>query len=137
LFSGVSASEIACITPYRAQVRQLKKALVNKNIEAEDLEQIFVDTIEKIQGQERDVIIYSLATSDPIKAKQRAEFFFNSNRLNVALTRARKKRIVLASKKTFELEADDPKLEKLINVFKAFYNDAHKVYEESAGSGLF
>lgn len=137
LFSGVPASEIACVTPYRSQVRQLKKALESKNIEVENLKEIFIDTIEKIQGQERDVIIYSLATSDPIKAKRRADFFFNSNRLNVALTRARKKRIVLASKKTFELETDDPKLEKLINVFKAFYNDAHKVYEESAGGGLF
>lgn len=137
LFNGISASEIAIITPYRAQVRQINKSLTAKVLDLEIREKIFVDTIERIQGQERDVIIYSMATSDPVKAKQRAEFSFNSNRLNVALTRARKKRIVLASKKLFELEADDPKLHELIGVFKAFYNDAHKVYEESVGGGLF
>lgn len=137
LFNGIPANEIAIITPYRAQVRQIKNALTATVLDSEKREKIFVDTIERIQGQERDVIIYSMATSDPVKAKQRAEFSFNSNRLNVALTRARKKRIVLASKKLFEVKSEDPKLKELIGVFKAFYKDAHKVYEEQVGSDLF
>lgn len=134
---GVSPDEIAIITPFRAQVRLIGNALAQLGHPEVVKEKIFVDTIERIQGQERDVVIYSLATSNPATAKQRAEFFFNPNRLNVALTRARKKRIVLANKELFSLSLEEGSLKELVRVFQGFYEDACKVEERVLGEDLF
>lgn len=127
LNKGVNPKDIAIITPLRAQVRQIKKALSDlpnyKNIK----DSLFVDTIEHIQGQERDIIIFSLAISDPIKVKQRADFFLNPNRLNVALTRSKKKRIVIANKALFQLQSYDGNLLTLIKNFKDFYEVSTKI----------
>lgn len=135
--NGVKPSDIAIITPFRAQVRQIKKSLANIDGYDEFKDNLFVDTIERIQGQERDIVIYSLATSDPVKAEQRAEFFFNPNRFNVALTRSKKKRIVVGNKEIFEYESKDGKLNKLIQNFRDFFADAYIVEETAETEDLF
>lgn len=127
LNKGVNPKDIAIITPFRAQVRQINKALSKLPNYKSIKDSLFVDTIERIQGQERDVIIFSLAISDPIKAKQRADFFFNPNRLNVALTRPKKKRIVIANKALFQLQSYDGNLLALIKNFKDFYEISTKI----------
>ena len=137
LKQGVSPSEIAIITPFRAQVRELNKALSQLKLYEDIKDELFVDTIERIQGQERDIVIFSLVTSDPEKAKQRAEFFFNPNRLNVALTRAKKKRIVIGNKSLFEIDSNDYKLNNLIKNFKDFYNSTTIIFEKSDTENLF
>jgi len=130
LKKGVKPKDIAIITPLRAQVRQINKALSQlSNYATEIKENLFVDTIERIQGQERDIILYSLVISDPTRAKQRADFYFNPNRFNVALTRAKKKRIVIANKALFELKSYDGNLLSLIKNFKDFYEASTKVME--------
>ncbi len=126
---GISPNDIAIITPFRAQVRQINKALSKLSIYKSIKGSLFVDTIERIQGQERDIIIFSLVISDPIKAKQRADFFFNPNRLNVAITRAKKKRIVIANKALFELKTYDGHLLSLIKNFNDFYESSTKIFE--------
>jgi len=134
---GINPDEIAIITPFRVQVRQIKKSLASLEIYDQIKEKLFVDTIEKIQGQERDIVIYSLATSDPIKAEQRADFFFSPNRFNVALTRAKKKRIVIANKSLFEYESKDNVLNLLIQNFNDFYKDSYIVEEKTETEDLF
>lgn len=137
LKQGVSPDDIAIITPFRAQVRQIKKSLSTLLNYNNITDKIFVDTIERIQGQERDIIIYSLATSDPEKAERRADFFFNPNRFNVALTRAKKKRIVIANKALFEIQSKDEKLKPLIKNFKDFYHSTNVIEESSDTNHLF
>ncbi len=137
LNNGISPDEIAVITPFRAQVRRINNALAIKIRNIDQGGNVFVDVIERMQGQERDVIIFSMATSNPIQAKQRAEFFFNPNRLNVAITRARKKRIVIASKELFGLNSPDSKLQGLIDIFRSFYKDAYLIEESDVGVDLF
>ena len=101
---GIKLEDVAIITPYRAQVREVKKALVNKGIlDEESLDEVFVDTIERMQGQERDYVIFTLANSNPSEVEDRLEFFYSPNRLNVAITRARTKCIVIANEKVFQL----------------------------------
>ncbi len=134
---GLSGKDIAVITPFRAQVRQIKKYVSKLPFYERFKEDLLIDTVERIQGQERDVIIYSLATSDPEKAKQRADFFFNPNRFNVAITRARKKRIVIASISLFSIETNDKKLQPLIKNFKDFYKDSTVIEEQSDTQDLF
>jgi len=134
---GLSGKDIAVITPFRAQVRQIKKYVAKLSFYEKLKEDLLIDTVERIQGQERDVIIYSLATSDPEKAKQRADFFFNPNRFNVAITRARKKRIVIASRSLFSIETNDKELQPLIKNFKDFYKDSTIIEEQSDTQDLF
>ena len=54
----------------------------------------FVDTVDKMQGQEADAVLVSYGVADPEFALREAEFIYGLNRLNVAITRARCKTIV-------------------------------------------
>jgi superfamily I DNA and/or RNA helicase len=105
LKNGVQFRDIAIISPYRAQIREIKKALNSKigGIDTEKTKALFVDTVDRMQGQERDYVIYSLANSHPLEAKIRLEFFYSPNRLNVAITRAKKKCIVISNYKVFDI----------------------------------
>ncbi len=100
---GLPPSAIAVIAPYRAQVNAIRReyrALAAKTGLAPDREPV-IDTVERIQGQERDVIVASFTASDPDLLARDASFFFSPNRLNVLLSRARTKRILLASPHAF------------------------------------
>ncbi|MCF0260887.1 MAG: DUF2726 domain-containing protein, partial [Erysipelotrichaceae bacterium] len=77
------ASEIGVIAPYRDQVEQIKEELKNTGVD--------VATVHKFQGREKDVIILSTA-DDTI-----TEFADNPNLMNVAVSRAKKKLVLVAS----------------------------------------
>ncbi len=104
LYNGVSLDDIGIISPYRAQIREIKRALVEKNVLTEDnLDSVFVDTVERMQGQEKDYIFFSLANCNPEEVENRLEFFYSPNRLNVAITRAHIKCITLTNEKIFNI----------------------------------
>lgn len=94
------------------------------------MKKIFVDTVERIQGQERDVVLISLTTSDLKMAVEKAEFFFKPQRLNVAITRAKMKRITVGSSHLFKASSDDPAIQKSIDLFKAFYEASTVVRQD-------
>lgn len=135
LNNGVSLSDIAVITPYRAQVREVKRALVQNGVIREDnLDSLFIDTIERMQGQEKDYVIFTLANSNPAEVEDRLEFFYSPNRLNVAITRACIKCIVIANEKVFQLcenaiENGSVGIGK--KAFWDFYSASTKIYESS------
>lgn len=104
LLNSVSLDDIGIISPYRAQIREIKRALVDKKVLTEDnLDSIFVDTVERMQGQEKDYIFFSLANCNPEEVENRLEFFYSPNRLNVAITRAHIKCITLTNEKIFKI----------------------------------
>ena len=104
LYNGVSLDDIGIISPYRAQIREIKRALVEKNVLTEDnLDSVFVDTVERMQGQEKDYIFFSLANCNPEVVENRLEFFYSPNRLNVAITRAHIKCITFTNEKIFNI----------------------------------
>jgi DNA replication ATP-dependent helicase Dna2 len=96
LIRGVSPDEIGVVVPYRAQSR-LIRSLVRRNIGEEILRSLVVDTVERMQGQEREVVLVSFATASPKFAAQVANFLFQPQRLNVAVTRPRTKLILVGS----------------------------------------
>jgi DNA replication ATP-dependent helicase Dna2 len=96
---GVLPAEIAVIAPFRAQVRVLRSAIEHKQLPG--CEALVVDTVERIQGQEREVVVVSLTAGDPAESKGRGAFHLSLNRLNVALSRARTKAILVASAHAF------------------------------------
>jgi len=93
----VNPEEIGVVVPYRAQSR-LIRSLLRRTLEDSDIfNKIVVDTVERMQGQEREVILVSFTTASPKFAAQVADFLFSPNRLNVAITRPRSKLILVGS----------------------------------------
>ncbi|GAF78121.1 unnamed protein product, partial [marine sediment metagenome] len=97
------------------------------------IDDIIVDTVERMQGQERDLIIFSLTTSNPAHAAQRAEFYFQPNRLNVAITRPRVKRIVIGSPRLLSARPPDPKHRRWVACFRELYKQSFRVPVEPEG----
>jgi DNA replication ATP-dependent helicase Dna2 len=79
------------VSPHRAQNRAIRHELDRLR---EWASRPFVDTVDKMQGQEADAVVISYGVSDPEYALREAEFIYNVNRLNVAITRGRTKSIV-------------------------------------------
>ena len=94
------------IAPFRAQVRLMRSTIERKALRGAD--GLTVDTVERIQGQEREVVIVSLAAGDPAESKQRGAFHLSLNRLNVALSRARTKAVLVGSRHAFAALPSDP-----------------------------
>lgn len=139
LAHGVYLKDIGLMTPYRAQVREIKKALnrVIGGIDTEETEALFIDTVDRMQGQERDYIIYSMSNSHPLESKRRLDFFYSPNRLNVAITRAIKRCIVIANYKVFDIideeladMADYSDLKPSLDIFKEYYKLSSKIEED-------
>lgn len=127
---GVAADEIAVIAPYRAQVNAIRQALrtrASKNPAALRHEPV-IDTVERIQGQERDVIIASFTNSDPEELLKDASFFYSPNRLNVLLSRARVKRILLASPHAFRAIPRDLETLRNANLFRRLYDESDRIH---------
>ncbi len=98
------SSEIAILTPYRAQIREIRGVLEDRGLLDGDL---VVDTVERMQGQEREVVLLSLASSDRDDLERQASFFYQPGRLNVCLSRARSKCILVASRHAFRARPKD------------------------------
>ena len=84
----------AILTPHRAQRSLLKTKLANYYENAVDV----IDTVEKVQGGERDNVIVSATASNPSAIGKNVEFILSLNRSNVAFSRVKKRLIVVCSK---------------------------------------
>jgi DNA replication ATP-dependent helicase Dna2 len=114
--AGLSAEEIGVVTPFRNHAKVLKSYLANKlGIFTSTL--VVTDTVERMQGQEREMIIISLCSSDPQYISAIAPFFFQPERLNVAITRAQTKLILIGPDlpKSFLFETADEELRENIS----------------------
>ena len=103
----ITLNDILIIAPYNAQVFELQERLPGARI----------GTVDKFQGQEAPVVIYSLATSTPTEAPHGMEFLYSLNRLNVATSRARCVCVLVASPDLFEPECRTPRQIQLANAF--------------------
>ena len=99
--------DILVVAPYNSQVTRLTERLAHTGAR--------VGTVDKFQGQEAPVVIYSMATSRPEDAPRGMEFLYSLNRLNVATSRARCLAVVVASTRLFEPECHTPRQMQLAN----------------------
>jgi len=105
---ALTLEDILVIAPYNAQVADLAAKLPKGSR---------VGTVDRFQGQEAPVVIYSLTTSTPEDAPRGMEFLYNPNRLNVATSRAQCACIVVGSPRLFEPDCTSPRQIKLANAF--------------------
>jgi predicted RecB family nuclease len=115
--SIITKDDIKIITPYNAQVQKLM----------EKVNGVSIGTVDKFQGQEAPVIIYSVATSSPEDAPKGMDFLYSPNRFNVAVSRARGIFIMVANPAIFEPECKSPTQIKLANPFCRFVELAQQV----------
>ena len=95
LNKGLPPNRIAVITPYRRQVRMICKLLSEAHPDDEELP--LVDTVERLQGQDVDVIIISFSVDDEFYLSSQKSFIMNPNRLNVMFSRATSKVVLICS----------------------------------------
>ena len=114
---ALKEGEILIVAPYNAQVADLKTRLPRMRI----------GTVDKFQGQEAPVVIYSLTTSSPEEAPRGMEFLYSLNRLNVATSRAMTAVIVVGSPRLFEPECRTPRQMQLANALCAYREMATEV----------
>ena len=89
--------DVGIISPYRAQVQLLRRMLMKREFFKPFRRQISVNTVDGFQGQERDVIVISLVRSND---EGQIGFLRDLRRMNVAITRARMKLIILGDRET-------------------------------------
>jgi superfamily I DNA and/or RNA helicase len=109
--------DILIVAPYNAQVSDLAARLPGMKI----------GTVDKFQGQEAAVVIYSMTTSSPEEAPRGMEFLYSLNRLNVATSRAKTAVILVGSPKLFEPECRTPRQMQLANALCAYREMAQEV----------
>jgi len=88
----VGRDGILIVTPYNAQIRAIQDVLA-----ARGLTGFRVGTVDRFQGREAPVVIYSMATSSADEAPRGLDFLYDGHRLNVATSRARAMAIIVAS----------------------------------------
>lgn len=91
----IPSKNIAIITPFRKQVNAIRNAF--KYLRWPEEDRPLVDTVERLQGQDVEMIILSFAVSDTAYYSQIKDFLLNRNRLNVMISRAKTKVVILAS----------------------------------------
>jgi DNA replication ATP-dependent helicase Dna2 len=118
LACGLPAGEIGVVVPYRAQAREIRNRLRDVIAHEESRRLLVVDTVERMQGQEREAIILSLTTSNPAFAADLADFFFQPERLNVAVTRPRTKLIIVGSRHVLTAEPADSQQQEAVALMR-------------------
>ena len=102
--AGIRSKDLAILTPFNAQTRKIKEELRD-----EGLKNITVRTVHRYVGGEKDVIIFSTAATDPWSLT-----FIDKRLINVTVTRAKKKLIIVASRKALSNESELTKLHQYI-----------------------
>jgi uncharacterized protein len=103
----LTRNDILVVTPYNLQVRKLTAMLPG----------IRVGTVDKFQGQEAAIVIYSMCASSGDASPRGIEFLFSKNRLNVAISRARSLAVVVGNPALARTSCSTLEQMQLVNVF--------------------
>ena len=111
----LAVSDVLVVSPYNAQVRLLKSRLRKRFGDG-----IRVGTVDKFQGQEAPAVVYSLATSSSDDAPRGADFLFEENRFNVAISRGRALAALVCSPRLLETRCSTVEQLRAVAAFCAF-----------------
>lgn len=114
---------VGVVTPHRAQQGLIVSRLIDvfqaTGATADSIRDA-VDTVERFQGQQRDIMIVSFALGDPDQIADEEEFLMSLNRFNVMASRARAKLIVLVSRQVVDHLANEVSVMRQSRLLKAF-----------------
>ncbi|MDD3001220.1 MAG: TM0106 family RecB-like putative nuclease [Candidatus Riflebacteria bacterium] len=119
---NMELGNIMVITPYNAQVNYLKSILPDGTA---------IGTVDKFQGQEAEVVLFSMVTSSSEEMPRNIEFLFSRNRLNVAVSRAKTLVVILASPRLLEIPCNSIEQLSLVNTLchLKYWAEAVKISE--------
>jgi predicted RecB family nuclease len=106
----IGVEQIMVVTPYNAQIRAIQSAAASAGLPG-----LQVGTVDKFQGREAAVVIYSMATSSADDAPRGMEFLYDLHRLNVATSRAKALAIIVASPDLVRVACQNPRQMHLAN----------------------
>jgi uncharacterized protein len=106
----IGAEHIMVVTPYNAQIRAIQSAAADAG-----LPRLQVGTVDKFQGREAPIVIYSMASSSADVAPRGLEFLYDLHRLNVATSRARALAAIVASPDLVRVACRTPRQMHLAN----------------------
>jgi predicted RecB family nuclease len=109
--------DVLIVAPYNLQVYKMRKRIPKARI----------GTVDKFQGQEAPVVIYSLTSSSQHDAPRGMEFLYSLNRLNVATSRAKAMCIIVGSEKLFFPSCSTPRQIQLANAFCRYREISDKI----------
>jgi len=119
-------TDIGIVSPYKAQVKLLQEAIFeNSELTDNAKSKIAVNTIDSFQGQERDIVYISLVRSNE---KGEIGFLSDTRRMNVAMTRARKKLVIIGDSSTITSHKFYDKFFDYINEIEAYKSGFEYVY---------
>ena len=123
----MSLEDIVVVAPYNAQVACLVEALPSG---------ARVGTVDRFQGQEAAVSIFSMATSSVEDLPRNLEFLFSLNRLNVAVSRARGLSVLVCSPELLRARCHSPEQMRLVNALCRFVEMAQAWSVAPAGAAM-
>lgn len=106
----LTAEDVLVVAPYNAQVAEIVRT-----VEARLGFRAYAGTVDKFQGREAPVAIYSMTTSTPDDAPRDLEFLYSGNRLNVAMSRARGLAVLVANTALLRVACHTPEQMRLVN----------------------
>jgi hypothetical protein len=120
---------LAVLSPHRAQNSAIRQALARRGFDDGRTKPMpLVDTVEKMQGKEREVILVSYGVADEEYATAEAQFLLSRNRFNVAATRAERKLIVICSDTVLDVVPTDRRIlleAMMLKEFRHYCDDGH------------
>ncbi|MFT7537165.1 MAG: hypothetical protein ACI85K_003122 [Hyphomicrobiaceae bacterium] len=116
----LTADDILVIAPYNAQVSALKRALGAIGV-------THIGTVDKFQGQEAPVVLYSCTSSSPLDAPRGMSFLYDPHRLNVASSRAKCVFAMVAAPALFTPEVKTPEQMRWANGMCLFHEVARRI----------
>lgn len=123
---GLAWKDMGVVIPFRRQARYLRRRLAARSPDRIAPAALVADTVERMQGQEREVVLVSFTTSDEEFAWRLKDFIFLQQRLNVAATRPRTKLVLVASPALLAFAESRPDDDGMA-CFASLLRDAHRI----------
>ena len=120
---ALTMDDILIVAPYNAHVALLANRLPPG---------ARVGTVDKFQGQEAPIVIYSMATSSPTEAPRGIDFLYSVHRLNVAISRAQGMAILVCSPALLDLKAHNTAQMRLASALCRFVEMAGSAENEGS-----
>jgi uncharacterized protein len=121
----LDAGDVLVVAPYNAQVKRLRSALEGHAT---------VGTVDRFQGAEAPIAVYSMATSSAEDMPRNLEFLFSRNRLNVAVSRAQCAAVVVCSPELLRVRCRTPEQLRLVSALCLYAESAHAVEPPRVGA---